>query len=122
MVIRKEKKIRLPEAKNLFQHRGLDPFFSNNELEKYFNGRNYGSIAARYLAKQIILEQLSLGDDLFHEISIYNDPYGKPQADYSGRTAMAVAATEGLHFIHLSLSHSKNFAAAFVIFEYFYKT
>lgn len=96
----------------------MSDFFITSELNEYDNGNSYNRLAARFLAKEIILGQLNTGND-FSEISILNDRYGKPLPEFTGKTAAAIRL-QGLKKIHLSLSHSKKLAAAFVIFEYFY--
>jgi phosphopantetheine--protein transferase-like protein len=118
MIIRKHKTASVQEISGYFNEKGLSGFFTKTELEKYFNGRTFNRLAARLLAKEIIIEQLKLHND-YLEISILNDTYGKPHIEFTGETTTAISS-RGLKDIHLSLSHSKKSVTAFVVFEYLY--
>jgi phosphopantetheine--protein transferase-like protein len=118
MIVRKHKTASVQEISKHFIDQGLSDLFTKVEIEKYFNGRTYNRLAARLLAKEIILEHLKLKNN-YTGLSILNDPFGKPLLEITGETADA-ASEHGIKQIHLSLSHSKKSVTAFVVFEYLY--
>lgn len=96
--------------------RFLDRFFSQSENE-LFKKRNYRpeTIAANFAAKEAFSKALGTGIRGFslREVSVLRDPLGKPYIELSGR-ALELAAKKR---VHLSLSHSKKYAVAYVIIE-----
>ena len=79
-----------------------------NKVERY---------AARYAAKEALLKALGTGwrDGItFLDIDIINDKLGKPEINLSGK-AQEVANKLGVTAVHLSMSHTKELANAFVI-------
>jgi holo-[acyl-carrier protein] synthase len=50
----------------------------------------------------------------WHEVEVLPDSLGKPLVRLSGR-ARALAEEQGLHEWAISLSHSRDFAVAFVV-------
>lgn len=79
-----------------------------NKAERY---------AARYAAKEALLKALGTGwrDGItFKDIDIINDELGKPEIFLSGK-AQEVANKLGVKAVHLSMSHTKELANAFVI-------
>lgn len=80
-------------------------------------GRGAQSWAARFAAKEAVMKALGRGFRQgvpFHSIEIYSDPWGQPQVRLL-EPAQQVAAERGITALHLSLSHTKELAAAYVI-------
>lgn len=73
-------------------------------------------LAARFAAKEAVLKALGLGlrQVKWTDIEISRDIAGKPLVQLSGRAA-AIAAERGISEMHLSLSHSRDYATAQVI-------
>lgn len=76
------------------------------------------SFAARFAAKEAVLKALGTGlrEGSLQEISVDNDGLGKPLVQLSGHFAM-LAKQLGVKNIQISLSHSRDFAVAYVIME-----
>lgn len=92
----------------------VEEWFSEAELKEHSFPKNAGSLAARYLVKKRILEELSL-QAYGKEIWIMNDEYGKPviKLDDNIRKELVKA---GIEAIFCSLSHSRNYIAVMTIF------
>ncbi len=79
----------------------------------------FQSFAGRFAAKEAFFKALGtgwVGDLAFHEVSIKNDEHGRPFIQLSGKTKEALQDKENCTF-HLSISHTKHYATAFVIIE-----
>lgn len=76
------------------------------------------SFAARFAAKEAVLKALGTGlrEGSLQEIAVANDALGKPLVQLSGHFA-ALSRQLGVKNIQISLSHSRNFAVAYVIME-----
>lgn len=76
------------------------------------------SLAARFAAKEAVLKALGTGlrEGSLQEIAVENDGLGKPLVQLSGHFAM-LAKQLGVKNIQISLSHSREFAVAYVIME-----
>ena len=76
------------------------------------------SFAARFAAKEAVLKALGTGlrEGSLQEIAVDNDVLGKPLVQLSGHFAM-LAKQLGVKNIQISLSHSRDFAVAYVIME-----
>ena len=76
------------------------------------------SFAARFAAKEAVLKALGTGlrEGSLQEIAVANDALGKPLVQLSGHFAM-LAKQLGVKNIQISLSHSRDFATAYVIME-----
>lgn len=76
------------------------------------------SFAARFAAKEAVLKALGTGlrEGSLQEIAVDNDGLGKPLVQLSGHFAM-LAKQLGVKNIQISLSHSRDFATAYVIME-----
>ncbi|MBN2614273.1 MAG: holo-ACP synthase [Bacteroidales bacterium] len=82
----------------------------------------YQSYAARYAAKEAFFKAMGTGyryGFAFHEVEVLNDELGKPEVNVSGRVAEFLQEKK-ITQIHLTLSHVKEMATAFVILEYEY--
>ena len=94
--------------------------FSKVEIQSCEKKSNpYESFAARFAAKEAFLKALGTGIDLTFELNhleIYNDEIGKPYFVFSKlieEHLFAVLAC--IPIVHLSISHSKEQAIAFVV-------
>lgn len=76
------------------------------------------SFAARFAAKEAVLKALGTGlrEGSLQEIAVANDAVGKPLVQLSGHFA-ALSRQLGVKNIQISLSHSRDFAVAYVIME-----
>ena len=77
------------------------------------------SFAARFAAKEAVMKALGTGwaeQISFKEICISSDEKGKPEIELLGATK-AFADGLGVKNIHLSLSHERTMALAFVVLE-----
>ena len=81
--------------------------------------RKYESYAARFAAKEAFLKALGTGgrDGItWQEIEIVLDGRGRPDLALRGR-AKELADERGVTGVHVSLSHSRELAAAVVVLE-----
>ncbi len=73
--------------------------------------------AARYAAKEAFLKAIGTGwrnGIRFNEIEIINNELGKPEIKLTGKAEETLKTLKG-GSIHISLSHTKNLAIAFII-------
>ena len=74
------------------------------------------SLAARFAAKEAVFKALGTGWSLgmrWKEIEVRNDQYGKPEVHLSG-AVHTYAQEKGVQRILISLSHTEQYAVAFV--------
>ena len=93
--------------------------FSPREIEYCDKDKTCQSYAARGAAKEAFFKAMGTGwrnKMLIHEVEVLNDELGKPFIELSGETRK-VFEQKGGNTIHVSLSHIKEYAAAFVIIE-----
>lgn len=93
--------------------------FTDAEIHYCEQFKTAESFAARYAAKEAFFKALGTGwRDGMHitEVEVINDELGKPSIQLSGFTKEKVAQM-GVKEIHLSLSHIKSMAIAFVTLE-----
>ena len=79
----------------------------------------YQHYAARFAAKEAFFKALGTGYRFgmaFHEIEVINDELGKPVIHVSGNVKTYLEK-QGVQSIHLSISHVKEMASAFVVLE-----
>ncbi len=90
----------------------LNRIFTERELEYCTNRRVYRfpELAARFAAKEAYSKAIGTGivGIKFREIEVINDRSGRPRIYVLGKV---------LKKVHLSLSHSKNYAVASVVAE-----
>ena len=96
----------------------IEGIFTDNEISYCNQYKNKAQrFAARYAAKEAFLKALGTGwrDGItFKDINIINDDLGKPEIKLSGMTKQ-IADKLGVTAVHLSMSHTKDLASAFVI-------
>ena len=93
--------------------------FSKREIEYCDKDKFAQSYATRAAAKEAFFKALGTGwrDKMnINEVEILNDELGKPFIELSGET-LKVFEQRGGGAIHVSLSHIKEHAVAFVIIE-----
>ena len=76
-------------------------------------------LAGRWAAKEAFAKALGCGFGekcSWLDIEITNEPNGKPTLNLSGVTSKTLEAVGGKR-VHLSISHEKSYATAFVIIE-----
>ncbi len=79
----------------------------------------FQSYAARYAAKEAVFKALGTGyryGMAFREIEVTNDKLGKPEIRVHGKVK-AFVREQKITNIHISLSHIKEMALAFVVLE-----
>lgn len=81
-------------------------------------GQQYASFAARFAAKEAVVKALGTGfrGGSLTEIEVVNDELGKPDIVLAGYYK-DLAVQKGVRKCHLSLSHSKDTAIAYVVME-----
>ena len=94
--------------------------FSQKEIDycesQSFKAENY---AARFAAKEAFFKALGtgwIGEMAFHEIEILRDDSGKPEIILHGK-AKEYTKSKGIKKFHLSMTHIKTMAQAFVVLE-----
>jgi holo-[acyl-carrier protein] synthase len=93
--------------------------FSEREIAYCESQKKEESFAVRFAAKEAFFKALGTGwrDGMgIIEVEILNDSLGKPDIYLSGKAKEVFEQKGGTH-IHLSLSHIKTQAIAFVILE-----
>ena len=81
-------------------------------------GNKYQSYAGKFAAKEALLKALGLGlrEANWKEIEIKNDELGQPIIDTSGKLKN-IASAKGVSKYFISISHTKEYAAAQVILD-----
>lgn len=101
------------------KERFLNRYFTEKERSFFADKKGkIQSIAANFSAKEAVAKAMGLGFSGFgaEEIEILRDEKGKPYVHLQGR-AEEKAKNSGIVTFHLSLSHSKKYAIAFVVAE-----
>lgn len=106
--------------KNLDSPKFIERFFNINEIKDFssedLRNQHY---AARFAAKEAFAKALGTGVKGFElkDVYVVNDEQGKPFIKLENN-ALDIMKSKCTDFkINLSLSHEKNFAAAFVVIE-----
>ncbi len=89
--------------------------------QAYADGKStiYQHYAARFAAKEAFFKALGTGYRFgmaFHEIEVVNDELGKPIIYPHGKVAEFLQNNK-INHIHLSISHVKEMAVAYVVLE-----
>ncbi|HST59343.1 MAG TPA: holo-ACP synthase [Longimicrobium sp.] len=115
--------VSIPRFRELMDRRGeaaLGRFFTEAEAERCRQSRSaLESFAARFAAKEAFFKALGTGWGLggrWTEVEVVSADTGAPSLRLTGRAAEA-AAERGVSAIHLSLTHTEESAAAFVVLE-----
>lgn len=98
----------------------LRRFFTPAEAERCQASKSPGeSFAARFAAKEAFFKAMGTGWGLggrWTEVEVVSAPSGAPSIRLSGRAA-ELAAERGIARIHVSMTHTDDTAAAFVVLE-----
>ncbi|MCX7714336.1 MAG: holo-ACP synthase [Clostridia bacterium] len=97
----------------------LTRYFSENENEYFSKLSNKAqSVACSFAAKEAFAKTLGTGIRGFvlKEVEILHDEMGKPYISLLG-DAKKVAASKGIKRFHVSLSHCREYAIAYVVAE-----
>lgn len=96
----------------------LDRIYTQRELSYCTRHKvPFPQLAARFAAKEAVIKALGGTHGMtLREIEISHDPDGKPIIIRSDAMARALAGC-GASKIHLSLTHEREYAAAFVVLE-----
>lgn len=107
---------RVAQAVTRFGERYLKRVYTERELA-YCQGR-IPSLAARWAAKEAVGKALGtgIGEVSWQEIEVINQPNCQPTL-HLHRAAAALATRLGLSTFVISLSHTKDYAIAFVVGE-----
>ncbi|MBN1992941.1 MAG: holo-ACP synthase [Anaerolineae bacterium] len=107
---------RVAQSMARFGDRFLKRVYTEQELA-YCRGQA-GSLAARWAAKEAVAKALGtgIGDVTWQEIEVVCEGNGRPTLQLHGAAA-DLAARLGLAEFAISLSHSRDYAVAFVMGE-----
>ena len=107
---------RVAQSIDRFGNRFLKRVYTGRELA-YCNGR-ISSLAARWAAKEAVGKAVGtgIGDVSWQEIEVVNDAKLYPSIQLYGAAA-DLASRQGISKIAISLSHTKDYAVAFVVGE-----
>jgi holo-[acyl-carrier protein] synthase len=110
--------VEIPRIESIIKRWGetfLERVFTPAELKLY---DNTPSLAARFAAKEAVLKALGACDKgiSWQDIEILAEVNGKPLINLSGK-AKIQAEESAISRMNISLSHSKDYAVAFVIGE-----
>ena len=92
------------------------------EKERYYAKsrivQEAASLAARFAAKEAFLKALGTGlrEGRLQDIEVENDALGAPRLRVQGRW-LELLEEKGVKKIHVSLSHTKEYATAFCLLE-----
>ena len=107
---------RIEKAISRWGENFLRRVYTESELKLYRNKSS--SLAARFAGKEAVIK--ALGPQAkginWREIEILSDPGGKPSVHLYGK-AQSRADSQGLGNLAISLSHSREYAIAFVAGE-----
>lgn len=100
--------------------RARGKLFTTAELARCeASARPCESLAGRFAAKEAFFKALGTGwgrGGSWHEVEVVSSPHGAPSLRLSG-TAERLAAERGVRVAHVSITHTADLAAAYVILE-----
>ena len=115
--------IDIPRVKRIAEEYGADfiaRLFSEREIAYCKSKKNSEiNFAARFAAKEALLKALGTGLRSgidWKDIEVVRDDYGKPELVLIGK-AKKLTDEKGVGIMHLSLSHTAEYAAAVVVLE-----
>ena len=95
-------------------------FFNTNEMNTAKSMQaSCEHYAARFAAKEAFVKALGIGLAGFslRDVYITNDQNGKPALNVCGSAQKILKSMYGDCYVHVSLTHEKEYAVAFVIIE-----
>ncbi|MFC1990025.1 holo-ACP synthase [Chloroflexota bacterium] len=107
---------RIKSAVDRWGARFLHRIYTDSELE--ICGKKSSPLAVRFAGKEAVMKALGTGTKgiSWREIEILPEPGGKPALNLYGK-AKDKASNLGLGELAISLSHSREYAIAFVVVE-----
>jgi holo-[acyl-carrier protein] synthase len=107
---------RIQKAVDRWGERFLKRIYTEPELK--LCRRKSASLAARFASKEAVMKALGTGIKgvSWKEIETLSEPSGKPFINLHGK-ALSRASSLGLATMAISLSHSREYAVAFVVGE-----
>lgn len=101
-----------------YGERFLHKVFTNTEIEysQQFGQKQFGHLAARFAVKESFSKAIGTGFSQgfkLNEVGVVNEQSGKPSIELSGR----LLDLYGQYTIHVSISHSDEYAIAMVVLE-----
>ncbi|MCL2615623.1 MAG: holo-ACP synthase [Dehalococcoidia bacterium] len=102
---------RIEDALQRFGQAFLERVFTSKEIALYKD--KIPSLAARFAAKEAVIKALDAPGLNPHEMEVTSADNGKPLLTLYG-TARSKADELGIDVMHVSLSHSREYAVAFV--------
>jgi holo-[acyl-carrier protein] synthase len=100
--------------------RARNRLFTPAELDYCNSARDaMESLAVRFAAKEALFKALGTGwagGVRWHDVEVLPDGEGAPRMMLAGPTA-AIARDRGVRAVHVSLSHTRELAAAYVVLE-----
>jgi len=105
---------RIKQAISSWQNSFLNRIYTDAELESCHNAAS--SLAVRFAAKEAVMKALGTGTRglSWRDIEVLSDPDGAPIIQLHGR-AQDKASEKGITEFSITMSHSKQYAIAFVI-------
>ena len=109
---------RIKGLREKYGDRFLAKILSPQEME-HLKGANLDErIAGRFAAKEALVKALGKGGLVFNEVTILNDDEGRPfLGDMAPILAQIPASDSKKISLHISISHERDFATAFVVLE-----
>lgn len=111
---------RVAELLERHGERARSKLFTAAELARCeASARPSESLAGRFAAKEAFFKALGTGwgrGGAWHEVEVVSSPHGAPSLRLSG-TAGRLAGERGVRAIHLSVTHTAELAAAYVVLE-----
>jgi len=111
---------RIAAAVERFGNRFLARVFTPNEVKYCLSKANSAErLAARFAAKEAGMKAIGTGLHFgvtWQDVEVIRHPGGRPGIRFTGKAA-EFAAQLGCKHAHLSLSHTKEHALAFVVLE-----
>ncbi|MFN0165749.1 MAG: holo-[acyl-carrier-protein] synthase [Bryobacteraceae bacterium] len=111
---------RIREAIERHGRRFIDRIYTPAEIAYVERKANkYERYAARFAAKEAGMKALGTGwkrGVRWHDFEVANLPSGKPTLQLHG-VAAEIAGRQGVNTISLSMTHTRQFGMAFVVFE-----
>ena len=112
---------RIRDVAEKYQDRFLHRVFTRGELDYCLRKTSLKlpELAVRFAAKEAVVKALGTGmrGMTWKEIEVIRNPLGKPEIILHDR-ALGIAGSLGVTKIHISLSHTKETAAAVAMLEY----
>lgn len=104
------KRFNINDFENSIEEKHYPEYFTESEIEIFGKRRKKGSLAARYLLKNLLIENIKMSLK-YTEIEILNNSLGKPIL------TIKKLETKELDRLKFSISHSKETAIVLLIMD-----